>query len=219
MRRTRTPPPASHSTAGQTSCCVSVELGHTGVSGWSWWPVSWAFTGFHKVSLLCLSRLIYIFFFSSCFPSVWPRQRWQNLSGWAAAGEWICLSCKWDAESQYGLRKQLVHAVCKSVRWWIIRFQRCLSVHYYYLWKYLPFGLYLTKEQMLLWNLPKCSTEREISTSMRRLCPCADNDVISHLNYRLIFPRQSNILYFGFPLCYLLSFCEAVSVSVTLCDL
>lgn len=52
-----------------------------------------------------------------------------------------------------------------------------------------------------------------------RLCPCADNDAISHLNYGLISPRQSNILYFGFPLCYLSSPCEAILVSVTLCDL
>lgn len=38
---------------------------------------------------------LYIYFYiSSCFPPVWPGQRWQNLSGWAAAGEWIGSSCK-----------------------------------------------------------------------------------------------------------------------------
>lgn len=50
---------------------------------------SGTFTGFNNKSLM--TSVTYggfpSFFFFSCFPSVWPRQRWQNLTGRAATGE------------------------------------------------------------------------------------------------------------------------------------
>lgn len=56
MKRTRTQLPASHSTAGQTSCSVSIELGHTGVSRWSVMNI-------HRIYCSCrdLSTYFYIF--------------------------------------------------------------------------------------------------------------------------------------------------------------
>lgn len=66
MRRTRTPQPVSHSTAGQTSCCVSVKLGYGGVSGGG--SDHWqSFTGCHDVCLLSQSWLIDIFIFPVAF--------------------------------------------------------------------------------------------------------------------------------------------------------
>lgn len=47
----------------------------------------------HTRGLSCCDWHMY-FYFSSCFPSVWPGQRWQNLPWWAAAGELIGLSCE-----------------------------------------------------------------------------------------------------------------------------
>lgn len=189
MRRTRTPTPASHSTAGQTSCYVSVELGHTGVCGWSRFHfMTWAYR---------VASDLYIFTFLPVAFRLYDLDRDDKIS----RDELLQVSgCVCDvnrnAESQYSLLKQ-----SQWIRWWINIFQR----HFFFFsWQYLPFVPCLTKEQMLLCNIyfkelcRKRERERGISMSMRRLCPCADNDVISHLNYRLIFPRQPNILYFGF---------------------
>lgn len=65
-----------------------------------------------------------------------------------------------------------------------------------YLWRYSLFTLCQRNRWCCATPLSKCPTERRISMSMIRLCPCADNDVISLLNHGLIFPRRSNMLYF-----------------------
>lgn len=86
MRRTRTPPPASRSTAGQTNCGVSEG------------PASSTSTGFHH---RCVCAW-HFYLCSSCVPSVWPGQRWQNLTGWTAAGE-----CLWRIDTTDDWNKPL----------------------------------------------------------------------------------------------------------------
>lgn len=116
MRRTRTPLPASHSTAGRTSCSVSVELGHMGVSGGE--PVTTIMDS-HRISWSVLTvTYIYIFIFPVAF-RLYDLDRDDKIS----RDELLQVSGlvrHVNKTSLYSLWKLLVHAIIKSARWWII---------------------------------------------------------------------------------------------------
>lgn len=172
--------------------------------GCAWWrqgPLTVIYRTSQSVLLVPLMTYRYSYF-CSCFPPVWPGQRWQNLSGWAAAGEsTVCHADKTSLYSLWKLNQPVVSFLTCP------HFPLLLPVTCTYIC--CPVMSHFQQRNRRPWAISKCKC-------------CTDFAPVQIMMGFLTLTTGSwtaSHPIFIFPLCYLLWLCEAISVWATLYDL